>query len=104
MKGKGDELAFLKLRYKAPEGETSQLIAHPITTRQMETKLERTSENYRFSAAVAAFGQLLRGGRYTGKFGYDDVEQLARSARGEDKFGYRSEFLQLVRQAAQNAS
>lgn len=99
-KGKGDELAFLKLRYKAPEGETSQLISQPISSKQMEAKLERTSESYRFSAAVAAFGQLLRGGRYTGKFAYDDVEQLARSARGEDTFGYRSEFLQLVRQVA----
>jgi len=99
-RGKGGELAFLKLRYKAPEGETSQLITHPIDVRQMETKLESTSESYRFSAAVAAFGQLLRGGRYTGKFAYDDVEKLARGARGEDKFGYRSEFLQLVRQAA----
>jgi Ca-activated chloride channel family protein len=99
-RGKGDELAFLKLRYKAPEGETSQLMSHPIGTGQMEMALERTSEDFRFSAAVAAFGQLLRGGRYTGKFAYGDVEQLARSARGEDKFGYRSEFLQLVRQAA----
>ncbi|HEY0721732.1 MAG TPA: VWA domain-containing protein [Gammaproteobacteria bacterium] len=99
-RGKGSELAFLKLRYKAPEGESSQLITQPIDAKQMATKLERTSESYRFSAAVAAFGQLLRGGRYTGKFGYTDVEQLARSARGEDTFGYRSEFLQLVRQAA----
>jgi Ca-activated chloride channel family protein len=99
-KGKGGELAFLKLRYKAPEGESSQLISHPISSKQMETKLERTSEEFRFSAAVAAFGQLLRGGRYTGQFAYDDVEQLARGARGEDKFGYRSEFLQLVRHAA----
>ncbi|HEY0635029.1 MAG TPA: von Willebrand factor type A domain-containing protein [Gammaproteobacteria bacterium] len=100
VKGNGDELAFLKLRYKAPEGETSQLISQPISRKLMETKLAGTSENYRFSAAVAAFGQLLRGGRYTGKFAYDDVEQLARNARGEDTFGYRSEFLQLVRQAA----
>lgn len=99
--GQGDELGYLKLRYKAPEGDSSQLIAHPIRTRQMATQLASTSDDYRFSAAVAAFGQLLRGGRYTERFGYDDVLQLARAARGSDDYGYRSEFMQLVRQAGQ---
>ncbi|MEZ5671479.1 MAG: DUF3520 domain-containing protein [Thiotrichaceae bacterium] len=45
---------------------------------------------------MAAFGQLLRGGTYTGRFSYDDVTQLAGKARGEDKFNYRGEFMQLV--------
>ena len=53
----------------------------------------------RFAAAVAAFGELLRGGRYTGDYGYEDVAALARGARGEDPFGYRNEFVQLVRLA-----
>ena len=50
----------------------------------------------RFAAAVAGFGQLLRGGRHTGNFGYDDVLALARGARGADPHGYRGEFLTLV--------
>ena len=53
----------------------------------------------RFAAAVAGFGQLLRGGRYTGAYGYDDVIALAQGAKGDDDFGYRSEFISLVRLA-----
>ena len=56
----------------------------------------------RFIAAVAAFGQILRGGRYTGDYGYDVViaaAQAARGARGKDPFGYRAEFIGLVRLA-----
>ncbi len=45
---------------------------------------------------MAAFGQLLRGGRYTGKYGYDEAARLAGSATGEDRFGYRGEFIRLV--------
>ncbi len=51
---------------------------------------------FRFSAAVAGFGQLLKGGKYTADFGYEDVMELARDARGKDAFGYRGEFLTLV--------
>lgn len=58
--------------------------------------LDQSSEDFRFAAAVAAFGQLLRGGKYTGRFTYDQVLELARSGRGKDKFGYRGEFLRLV--------
>ena len=54
------------------------------------------SESLRFAAAVSAFGQVLRGGRYTGHYGYDDVLKLARSARGDDAQGWKGEFVQLV--------
>jgi Ca-activated chloride channel family protein len=54
------------------------------------------SDNIRFAGAVAAFGQLLRGGKYIGAFGYEDVIGLAQSARGEDEHGYRAEFVSLV--------
>ena len=57
------------------------------------------SEDVHFAAGVAAFGQLLRGGRYTEEYGYDDVIAAAQAARGEDPFGYRAEFLSLVRLA-----
>jgi Ca-activated chloride channel family protein len=97
----GNELGYLKLRYKEPNGEQSKLISHPIETRLIEKRLASTSDDFRFSAAVAAFGQILRGGKFTGQYAYADVEQLARGARGEDRFGYRSEFLQLVRQVEQ---
>jgi len=53
----------------------------------------------RFSIAVAAFGQLLKGAPYVGKYSYDDVIALAKGAKGEDPFGYRSEFVNLARLA-----
>jgi len=95
----GDELGFLRLRYKAPDGEVSQLMETPIR-RDQEVALKAASPRLRFAAAVAAFGQKLRGGRYIGDFGYEQVASLAREARGEDPFGYRGEFLSLVELAA----
>ena len=90
------EIAFLRLRYKAPDGEVSNLIERPIALADLERDLRRTSERYRFAAAVAGFGQLLRGGTYTERFDYSDVLGLARSSRGADPFGYRGEFITLV--------
>ena len=89
------ELGELRLRYKAPGSDTSTRLALPIE-RKMIKPLASTSADYRFATAVAGFGQLLRGGRHTGSFGYDEARQLALAARGEDRFGYRNEFLQLV--------
>ena len=94
-----DELAFLKIRYKLPDSETSTLIARPVTAADAFESVDEAPRDVRFSAAVAAFGQLLRGGRYTGDFGYDDVIALAQDARGDDPFGYRNEFISLVRLA-----
>ena len=95
----GDELAYLKVRYKLPESGTSQLITRPVTAADASASLEGASDDVRFASAVAAFGQLLRGGRYTGGFGYDDVISLAIGAKGTDGYGYRSEFVGLVRLA-----
>jgi Ca-activated chloride channel family protein len=94
--GKLNEVAFLRLRYKAPEGEVSKLIERPIYRKDIRRELGETSDNFRFSAAVAGFGQLLRGGKYMEQFDYDDVRRLAGSARGEDRFGYRGEFVSLL--------
>jgi Ca-activated chloride channel family protein len=91
-----DELAYLKLRYKAPDGGASKLIERSITRADMAPSLDRASESLRFAAAVSAFGQILRGGRYTERYGYDEVLKLARSARGADAQGWRGEFVQLV--------
>jgi Ca-activated chloride channel family protein len=91
-----NELAFLRLRYKAPNGETSKLLEWPITQQAIIKTLSQSSEHFRFSAAVAAFGQQLRGGKYLSQFFYDDILNLARDARGKDPFGYRAELIKLV--------
>ena len=93
------EIAFLRLRYKAPNGATSRLVERPIERRDLQADLQNTSDTYRFSAAVAAFGQLLRGGEYIADLDYAGIVSLAQSARGNDPFGYRGEFLNLVRTA-----
>ncbi len=98
------ELAFLRLRYKLPESNTSTLIEHPIYTRNIKHNLDTTSIDFRFAASVAAFGQLLRGGQYTGAFQYQNVLSLARNSKGEDPFGYRGEFIRLVNLANSLAS
>ncbi|MCB1583745.1 MAG: VWA domain-containing protein [Xanthomonadales bacterium] len=90
-----DEIAFLKIRYKQPDAETSQLLQWPIKKNQIKD-LDEASNEYKFAAAVAAFGQLLRDGTYLKSFAYDDVLTLARNSKGKDPFGYRGEFIQLV--------
>ena len=91
-----DELAFVRMRYKLPGGAKSTLTEWPLMKGDVTTTIAATSDNFRFSAAVAAFGQLLRGGIYTGDMTYADVVELARDARGRDRFGYRGEFIQLA--------
>ncbi|HLS84492.1 MAG TPA: VWA domain-containing protein [Arenimonas sp.] len=88
-----DELAFLKLRYKRPGEERSVLVEQPVKRSQIG---QAASEDLRFAAAVVAFADLLRGGGNTGDFDWARVEALARDARGDDPWGYRGEFLQLV--------
>ncbi len=90
------ELAFLRLRYKVPDGDTSKLLEQSITRADLQPSLAKASESLRFASAVAGFGQLLRGGRYTEAFGYGEVLALARGARGDDRHGWKGEFVQLV--------
>ena len=97
--GRADELATVAIRYKLPEGETSTEIARHVTVADMADSATDAPADVRFAAAVAAFGQLLRGGRYTEDYDYDDVIAAAQAARGEDAFGYRTEFVNLVRLA-----
>jgi len=92
--GGSDELAFVRLRYKAPDGDSSKLIEQPVANKQRE--IAEASDNLRFAASVAAFGQLLRGGDYLGSFDYEAAAALAASSRGPDLHGYRGEFLSLV--------
>ena len=93
---------FIKLRYKKPASKASKLIVQAVNN--SNTPLERTSDNFRFSAAVAEFGMLLRNSAYKHKAGYDQVKRLAISAKGKDLNGYRAEFLNLVESAVLIAS
>ena len=95
-----DELALVRVRYKEPDSETSTLIEQPVRKADMVRDLGEASADYRFAAAVAGLGQILRGGKYTGDFSYPEVLALARGARGDDPFGYRGEFLQLTNLAS----
>ena len=89
---KSGELAMLRVRYQLPEGGHSRLIERPIAAGSEG----KASDDLRFAAAVAAFSQQLKDGRYTGDFSLKDTQALARGARGDDPFGLRSEFVQLV--------
>ena len=93
--GKSGELGFLKLRYKLPGEKESKLIETPI----LDSKSEITSDA-KFSAAIAGFGQLLRGDtKYLGNWSYADALALAVSGKGADKFGYRAEAIDLIQRA-----
>ncbi|MBL9099125.1 MAG: VWA domain-containing protein [Alphaproteobacteria bacterium] len=92
------EIAFLRLRYKLPAEDKSRLIERPVGTGDI-IDLKRASDDLRFAAAVAGFGQLLRNDPYMKDFGYSEVAELATGAKGPDAFGYRAEFVQLVRLA-----
>ena len=94
--GNRDEIAFLRIRYKDPEADTSKLLEWPVGVSEIIDDAAKTSETFRFSAAVAAFAQKLRGGKYLNDFTYSDINALARSSRGGDRFGYRGEFISLV--------
>lgn len=94
-----NELAFLRLRYKEPDADTSKLLEWPLVRTDIASSLEETSTEFRFAAAVAAFSQLLRGGEQLGDFSFENIMDLARDSRGKDPFGYRGEFLSLVRLA-----
>ncbi|MBT9302145.1 vWA domain-containing protein [Pseudomonas sp. TAE6080] len=90
--GNAAELAMLRVRYKPAAGGSSRLIEHPINNAR-----HAASDDLRFAAAVAAFAQQLKGdGRYTGSMSLKDTATLARSARGDDPYGLRNEFVQLV--------
>jgi len=88
------EMATVKLRYKLPDENSSNLLSTIVTMENHE--LEDTSNNLRWATAVAAFGMILRESEYIGKFNLDDVTILAHSAIGRDLNGYRHEFIQLV--------
>lgn len=92
------EILTVKLRYKPPKEEVSKLIELALVDPKIG--LEKTSDNFRFSAAVAGFGMLLRDSPFKGNVTYDTVSALAKASVGKDTEGYRAEFIRLVTTAA----
>lgn len=88
------ELMTIKLRYKDPDGEKSKLIVHPLVDKHI--RFAKTSDNFKFSSAVAQFGMLLRDSKFKGGSSLENVLKMARESRGKDAFGYRAEFINLV--------
>ena len=95
----GGEYGFVKIRYKLPNATTSRLISTSISRASEVARFEQAPQDARFATSVAAFAELLRGGKYNGALRYDDVLRMAEGARGNDRFGYRAEFLGMVRAA-----
>lgn len=93
------ETLTIKLRYKAPDGDTSQLVEFPVT--DAGKSFTDADIDIRFAAAVAGFGMKLRRSEYAGSWTYADVEKAAAGATGSDPYGLRAEFIELVRKAAQ---
>jgi len=91
------ELLTLKLRYKAPEEDTSELLEFPV--RDGGAAFGEASADFRFAASVASFGMLLRHSPYRGDWSFNTIAETASASRGGDPFGYRAEFVELVRSA-----
>ncbi len=88
------ELLTIKVRYKQPDGITSKLLEKPV--RSSSFSIEEVSDNLRFAAAVVEFGMILRESEFKGTATLDGAARLARSAKGEDEDGYRSELVRLI--------
>jgi Ca-activated chloride channel family protein len=96
--GNSSDLMTVKFRYKPIKSDKSVLLEQ-VLNKSALTDLESTSDNYRFSAAVAGFGLLLRDSEFKGSANYDNISNLAKGALGADKENYRTEFLQLINTA-----
>lgn len=90
------DMMTIKLRYKDPDADTSQLITKAIGIDDLG---DAVTGDLRFAAAVAEFGMLLRNSAHKGSASYDQVVQMAQQSLGEDRFGYRAEFIELVKRA-----
>lgn len=96
--GNNSDLMTVKFRYKPIQSDKSILLEQVLNKSALKG-LENSSDNYRFSAAVAGFGMLLRDSKFKGSATYDNIHSLAKGSLGLDKESYRSEFLQLVKTA-----
>jgi Ca-activated chloride channel family protein len=95
-----EDIAFLKMRYKLPDSDVSQLIEQPVTAEVVYDDIADAGVDAQFAAAVAAFGQKLKSSAYGTAITWDEVEDLAKAGRGPDEGGYRAEFIGLVDMAS----
>ncbi len=93
------ELGFVKIRYKLPDEDESNLIERVVSDEDVQNNFAALPNDIRFAAAVAGVGHLIRHDPYVKSLDYDAAIALANAARGEDAFGYRAEFVQLLRLA-----
>jgi Ca-activated chloride channel homolog len=92
-----NELMTVKFRYKKPDEDKSKLIEHAVIDKQIP--LTGTSDNFRFAAAVAEFGMLLRNSTFKANASFDNAAALAKNAQGGDEEGYRAEFIRMLNNA-----
>jgi hypothetical protein len=97
LEGINDELMTVKLRYKSPDGDLSKLIEVPV--KDAKTKIQDTTKDFQFAAAVTGFGLLLRDSEHRGTLTWEQVRNLAIAGKGEDPLVYRGEFIQLIDKA-----
>jgi Ca-activated chloride channel family protein len=94
-----DELALVKLRYKPVNSEKSQLITQAVMANQI-TEFKQQSDDFRFATSVVGFAHLLKQSHFWQDMSYQQIIELAQGAKGKDEFGYRAEFINLVRSSA----
>jgi len=94
-----DEIAHVRIRYKLPKQDQSRLIEQAVTDANKIVDLTKAPDYVQFSTAVAGFAQILRSETRLQDFDFDDVIALAQRSKGKDEFGYRAEFISLVRLA-----
>jgi Ca-activated chloride channel family protein len=92
-----NELMTVKLRYKDPAGSKSRLLTFPLKNSTREYR--SASDDFKFAASVAAFGMILRNSQYKGSANYKNLLDLAENGLRNDKYGYRKQFLELIRKA-----
>ena len=91
------ELMTIKFRYKKPKEEVSILMEYPVIDNKIS--LANSSNNFKFSAAVAGFGMILTKSQFKGNLTFASVSELAKSGLGNDEFGYKTEFINMIRTA-----
>ncbi|MDX2091856.1 MAG: von Willebrand factor type A domain-containing protein [Kofleriaceae bacterium] len=92
------EMLTVKIRYKAPDGNTSKLLSRVVDTK--ETAFAQTSTDVRWAVAIASFGMKLRGSAHLGNMSWKDIYAMAQGAAGKDPEGYRTEALKLIQLAS----
>jgi Ca-activated chloride channel family protein len=91
------ELLTLKMRYKEPDGDTSRKLEWPVT--DDGKTFSAATGDFQFAAAVAGFGMLLRNSEHKGNLTCAATLELAQGGIGDDKDGYRAEFVDMIRRA-----